>query len=403
MGQIPRRSRRSEEKTPQRIPRRLRRGRLFVLLALISMPKIYAADVFIDPSFESNDKLGTISNPFSSFSAITISSNNRYLLKRGTVLHEEIIVGGVNDVVFDAYGEGANPVIDGDLSRSYGLKIFTTNNLEIKNIKVKNVTVSCFLIMGSSQFLLSNYGCENSKGYGVQVNVGKNQISGTIENGEIYNVLSDGIGAWDIPGGLIIKNNRVNSFGNDGIDVLGSRNQIIESNTVWHSIDNPDEETSRGTTHAGIKAGGNLGKGGGENIVQYNIVYDVKNYGIYNRNAVGNTYLGNICYDNGVNYNFVADEEPSKAKIIENVSYRTPNRIPERLADLGYDVFIPQGLDNVEEYKNQWLGAIVNVRNYARVNNKEDYIKAMAPFGSDTIFNASVEIASPNLKEVKEQ
>lgn len=71
------------------------------------------ADIYIDPSRSVNGS-GTSGDPHNVIP--TITSNNRYLFRRGTTLTVTSQIarpGGVNSVTFDAYGDGDQPHIRG--------------------------------------------------------------------------------------------------------------------------------------------------------------------------------------------------------------------------------------------------------------------------------------------------
>jgi hypothetical protein len=211
------------------------------------------------------------------------------------------------------------------------------------------------------------------------VNAGRLGPGGLIEGNRIRDVLGDGIGAWNLDGTVVIAANDISEFGNDGIDVLGSTGAVIHRNYIHHSIDRPG--LARGLVHAGIKAGGNAGAGGGGNIVAANVVHDVKNFGIFNREAVGNVYVGNECYRNGVNFNFVRERGPALATVIGNVS-----RGATFAAGLRYSVFIPGPGDLRSASANTWEGGVVNVKGVGIVVGLPEYLLAMRPLEDGTRF-----------------
>lgn len=74
------------------------------------------AVLYIDPSAPSNGS-GSESSPYNTFSGITFEPGVKYLLRRGTVLYEQVTVNASgksgDPIVLGAYGTGADPVIDG--------------------------------------------------------------------------------------------------------------------------------------------------------------------------------------------------------------------------------------------------------------------------------------------------
>jgi parallel beta-helix repeat protein len=178
----------------------------------------------------------------------------------------------------------------------------------------------------------------------------------------------------------VIRVNHIHDFGNDGIDVLGSTGAVIDGNTIHDSFDHAVLD-GRGTTHAGIKAGGNRGRGGGRNIVLGNTVYGVKNFGIWNRGAIGNVYRGNTCYRNGVNFSFVSSEGPSRAVVVDNVA-----REPSFAAGLRYSVAMPAAGELAGASGNLWEGGLVRVGDAGVISDERRYRELMAPLEADARF-----------------
>ena len=76
----------------------------------------YASVKYIDPTFAGSPKLGTETNPYSSWSDFTIAENTAYLFKRGTTISSSAynIPITPNNVLLGAYDTGARPQIIAD-------------------------------------------------------------------------------------------------------------------------------------------------------------------------------------------------------------------------------------------------------------------------------------------------
>lgn len=321
---------------------------------------------------------GTQAFPFRSLAEAVIRSGNSYLFRRGTVYDGGIELGGVEDVQLGAWGDGPPPLIDGKGEAGYGIRLLSTSGVTVSELEFGNFTGACILVVGSRDYRIRNNHCHDAL-YGVAVNAGKLGPGGLIEGNRIHRVAGDGIGSWNLAAGVVIRGNHVFEFGNDGIDILGSRGAIVEANTIHDSVDHP--EIPRGMGHSGIKAGGNRGAGGGGNLINGNTVYRVKNFGIWNRGAVGNEYRGNTCFENGVNFNFVSSEEPSLAVIENNVA-----RDPTFAAGLRYSVFIPAAADLRHAANNRWQGGLINVKGSGLVTDLAEYLQIMQPLEQGTQF-----------------
>jgi len=72
---------------------------------------------YIDPVDGTPEGDGSQTSPYKSFSQVTFEAGTSYLIKRGTVLYEQITVDvsgtASAPIVIGAYGTGADPVIDG--------------------------------------------------------------------------------------------------------------------------------------------------------------------------------------------------------------------------------------------------------------------------------------------------
>lgn len=333
--------------------------------------------LFIDATVRQEGD-GTRAFPFRSLAEAVIRSGNSYLFRRGGVYDGGIELGGVEDVQLGAWGEGPPPLIDGKGAADYGIRLLSTSRVTVSDLEFGNFKGACILVVGSRDYQIRNNHCHDAL-YGVAVNAGKLGPGGLIEGNRIHRVAGDGIGSWNLAAGVVIRGNHIFEFGNDGIDILGSFGAIVEGNTIHDSVDHP--ELPRGLGHTGVKAGGNGGAGGGGNVITGNTVYRVKNFGIWNRGAVGNVYRGNTCFENGVNFNFVSSEEPSLAVIENNVA-----RDPTFAAGLRYSVFIPAAADLRHAANNRWHGGLINVKGSGLVTDLAEYLQIMQPLEQGTQF-----------------
>ncbi len=351
---------------------------LAILAAVAGFPGAAAGkDVYIDSRARAGGD-GTQAFPFRALREAVVRSGNRYLLRRGGTYAGLIEIGGVDNVELAAWGTGVLPRVGGAPRAKYGVRLVSTSNVTITGLRLSNFEGACVLVVGSRDYRIHGNHCHDAL-FGVAVNAGKLGPGGTIEDNVIHRVSGDGIGAWSLPAGAVIRNNHIYDFGNDGIDILGSWGAVVEGNTIHDSTDHP--EIARGMGHSGIKAGGNRGAGGGNNLVSGNTVYRVKNFGIWNRGAVGNVYRNNTCYENGVNFNFVSSEGPSRAIIEGNVA-----RDPTFAAGLRYSVFIPAAADLVRASDNQWQGGLVNVKGAGILSEERSYLDVMQPLERGTRF-----------------
>lgn len=348
------------------------------MLALSGLPgTVFAADIYIDSKARAGGN-GTQAFPYRSMQEAPLRSGNRYLLRRGGTYPAPIEIGGVENVVVEPWGKGQPPVVGNATPAAYGVRVFSTRNVTVSGLELKNFTGACILAVGSVNYRIQNNRCSDAL-YGVAVNAGRLGPGGLIEGNRINRVKGDGIGAWNLPPGVVIRNNHIFDFGNDGIDILGSRGAVIEGNIIHDSTDYPDIPKSAG--HSGIKAGGNVGAGGGNNTIVGNTIYRVKNFGIYNRSAVGNVYRYNICYENGVNYNFVNPEEPSMAVIEGNLA-----RSPTFEAGLEYSVYIPPAHELRSASSNTWQDGLVRVKAVGMFSAEASYLRVMQPVEQNTRF-----------------
>ena len=343
-----------------------------VLLGALVSP-VEARTYYIDTTTQRTLQLGNELQPYKSIVKVEFKRGNRYLIKRGSIIESTIELRGIDEVEIAAYGEGEKPQIVGAASMKYGIFILGSKQIVIRDFELHGFTESCIHLTGAPNYLIDGIECHQSK-FGISINTGKFPSPGIIRNSNIHDVRADGIGAWSMNPGATIINNHIYRFGNDGIDVLGSVDAVIKGNDVHESVDSTDIGF-RGYHHVGIKAGGNSDAGGGQNIVESNTVWGVSHFGIFNRNAIGNVYRNNLCYENGVNFNFVAKSVASRATVEGNTSR---NATYEK--GLKYDVFIPPPEDLESADGNRWQDATVNIKTKGHVSDTASYRKAMMPF-----------------------
>lgn len=123
--------------------------------------------IYIDPSAPV-DGTGTITSPRNVFP--TPSADTEYYVKRGTRLIQTATIAvftGDNNVVIDAYGTGAKPILDGNNTVSA--------NITVSGAGVSNVTIKNMVCMGAT-------------GTAYVVNVGGTSDDVLIDGLEIYGV-----------------------------------------------------------------------------------------------------------------------------------------------------------------------------------------------------------------------
>jgi Concanavalin A-like lectin/glucanases superfamily/Right handed beta helix region len=363
---------------------------VFILMA--SAITSFAAINYIDPDYTGSTRDGTINNPYNSWADMKANrgwkSNDVYLQKRGTVAKEQIEFAGVTNVLIDAYGSGTEKAkIDGEFTRSYGFRFYTTTAVTIKNFEIYETLDAGILILGSEDYIIRDNIIHNinydgvtiedqggTNGYGVSVNSGVRGPDGIISFNHIYDTWCDGIAAQTLNPGITAQNNLVERYGNDGIDVLGSQYAVLEGNVCRDGYFGTKDSST------GLKAGGNEGSGGGNNTVRYNRTSGNYHVGIYNRNAAGNTYMGNAAFENGTNYNFASPSVASDAHISYNYS------IDATYDSLAYDVYMPPVSDIDDCNNNIWVSPIMKIHLGTTYTTLSGWQTAYSPYDSDSTF-----------------
>lgn len=358
--------------------------------AIVSIaPLVNAADIYINPNIWTGGGYVADGTKFKPYLTVpTITSNNNYYIAKGTVLRQMIETSGVINVLISSYGVGEKPIIDAEWSRQYGVHISNSTNVTISDIAVRNAMQNtpnlqgaCIAIDNTNNFLITNYLVFDCY-FGIRIGDGVATTTGTISNGQVYHSIADGIASWSIPHPITITGNVVTRFGNDGIDVLGSTGAIVSNNIVSESYDSEDAQY-RGTTHAGIKAGGNCtlpsdcASPGSGNQILNNTVHHVQHFGVFNRNAQNNVYTGNTAYNNGCNFNFVGEAQESTPTVTNNISYNATYE-----GGLDYGIYIPNGPNLTAEGGNSWDEDRINIDNVGIVTNQSTYRANMLPINS---------------------
>lgn len=128
------------------------------------------ATFYIDPNTGTGSGIGSFGDPFAAWSEATITSDNTYLQNRGTIVTEQVTLSEVDNVILGAYGSGADPIIDAELTRDYCIKVEASNSITIGDIETANGLINCVIITGLTgtwtgpytNFILNNvtaHGC----------------------------------------------------------------------------------------------------------------------------------------------------------------------------------------------------------------------------------------------------
>ena len=281
-----------------------------ILFVLYSTLIIAQSRVYYVSSSSGNDGNNGMSSsrPWKTVSKINRTSfrpGDKVLFKKGDRWSEELRPNSSGSsgrhIVFSAYGSGKLPIIN-PRSGSYAINIRVKSYIKVENLHIVapstgngiavrgnskgNIITNCKVEGNSSNRSHSgiSYAGRIEGGTPSGTKVTNNQVSGffqciygygglreagLIEGNTVSNARDDGIVArYGDYNGTIIRNNKITYSRDDGIDLFGGIDLVIEKNNISKL---PSGSIVAGN---GIKAGGGGVKS--ENItVRYNIVHDL--------------------------------------------------------------------------------------------------------------------------------
>jgi parallel beta-helix repeat protein len=238
---------------------------------------------YVDATLGDDVNSGAIDQPWQTISKVvgmSFAPGDRIHFKRGEVWDGEylhISVNGAADapIVFQAYGEGANPRIENASISISGAAYAVVRDFDVSGSGYAGIGIQ----QGSHHITVTrNVVHHNASGIWLGNGVGMNNV---VSDNEVYLNAGNGIAVDTVfctPGNeTIISGNRVYSNVWHGME-LSANYHIIEQNVVYDNGENPDGSDDI-VGHSGIHFfsryhANEEDKGGDHNIVRYNIVYD---------------------------------------------------------------------------------------------------------------------------------
>ena len=201
---------------------------LTLFLVIFYSTLLFSATIYIDPTFTGSPKNGTITNPYSLWSQVTITSGNTYLQKRGTTasITGNIWIFQKSNVTIGAYGNGNRPKV---ISSGTDVKVIDFGN--------------------SSNCILRDFEVTSTGNATTGVYFASGCADNLIDNCEIHNV-EWGIRITTAEGGNRILNSEIHYTGDDGVYIKDVTNieigycHIYDVNRKWFI--NPDQSYSPG-------------------------------------------------------------------------------------------------------------------------------------------------------------
>lgn len=319
-----------------------------VLLVTLVQSLAFATNYYVDFIGGSNSAAGTSSTTawknLWKVNLASFSPGDYILLKRGSSWNEKLTIPSAGTsglpITVDAYGSGANPIIDGTgytLSSGTGLvtinqSYITLNNIEIRKSQLDgvNVTADGFSISGSSihdnqlngiatwnaskilmrSSSMYNNSIDTGSSYaGIQINGNATLSSITIENCSVHsNIGGSNVSTWNSGNGITIGNTSANQ------PTISSL--LITGNEIYSNGNTAQNQMGRGITasftgdititknhiYSNASSGVYIGQGG-QNIsitMSYNEFRNnaLRQFGGYTQSSA-NCYENTIIVDDG--------------------------------------------------------------------------------------------------------
>jgi hypothetical protein len=320
-----------------------------------------SATYYLDCSASQNGN-GTQASPWNSpvsVNAFTFLPGDSLLLNRGTVCNGALSLQGsgkaIAPIVIDAYGTGAQPVINGG-SAEAALKLFNQQYWEINNLEITGGNMYGVYVSGDTpNSSINHIYLRNLNVHGANYMSTKRADSGEVflsanAAGQVLNdVLIDGVtahdshvsegifvsagGAWiegngvsqPLGSNVTVQNSTAHDIYGDGILIAELNNGLLQSNVVYNSglCPNCTDSTPVGLwewychtctvqnneSYANQSWGGDGGDFdidyyNDDNVVQYNYGHDSAGYcvaffGAGGRASNDNIFRYNVCSNNG--------------------------------------------------------------------------------------------------------
>jgi hypothetical protein len=275
---------------------------IFWFAGITYCQNVDATNYYVDCSAKMNGN-GALEKPWDSLASVnnfTFKPGDNILFKRGTIAYGELSPKGSGNkkhqIVIDAYGKGAKPIIDAQgkvnsagirlynqeywtiqnmevqnnaktMAKRWGIYVFSDDGLvkhriRIKNNTVRNVYASCIRAPKNTP-IPSFYGVG---GIYVKADEPGKMDDVLIEGNQLTDILGIGISFWgesekggngmnwdNLSPNVVVRRNSVVRTGADGILVLGTDNELIEYNYVngagqlGQHGDKPGEKGNNGT------------------------------------------------------------------------------------------------------------------------------------------------------------
>ena len=314
------------------------KGTLLILSLLLSS-FAYAQQTYYIASSGNDSNNGTSeSRPWKSMSKVNgfdFKAGDKVLFKRGDRWNQELLPRSSGSsgrpITIGAYGSGNRPII-APSSGDYGINVRIKSYIRIENIHViAPPGGSGIAFRGDSRGCEARYcviegnrsnNCQAGITFSVILN-GNHGTSNNVNNNEIFNFFEGILGSGGMHGGgiieknyihdmrpggedgivakrgnyngLIIRNNEIKGWRDDGIDLYGGNNVIVEYNKIH------DCASQLNGSGNGIKAGGSKVKS--ENcIIRYNTIYNIHASGGGVQNGISSnggdkmSIYGNLIY-----------------------------------------------------------------------------------------------------------
>jgi parallel beta-helix repeat protein len=283
-------------------------------------------------TFETDTGTASVYKTIADINVCTFSAGDSILFRKGQTWAEQLTTPSSGSaglpITFGAYGNGNDPIIDGEDTRdncinSNGKDYVTIDGIDLTQAGNVNQGV-VFILSGSNNFTVQYCSIHDGLGYGVIFNWDAG-ASNIVDGNAIYNNAKNGISSYihsasTLGNETYIKNNTVYNNLRDGIHIR-AHYWIVENNEVYdngslagtyvgihcysESAENSgDNNIIRYNLVYNQVGGGNDGSGIGidqycdNNQVYFNIIYGCDGPGIYAYDSDGISILNNTCYNN---------------------------------------------------------------------------------------------------------
>lgn len=348
-----------------------------------------AATYYVDATNGANSNTGTSQGlawrSISKVNSSTFNPGDKILFKRGESWNERLSIpssgSSGNPIIFNAYGEGNKPIING-LNLESCVYINSKHYITIANLELKKAFHNLYIRNGSTNIIIDNCNIHDAIYRGIYVfPAGNENANGIISNCNIsYNgaygiYFQDYAKNWTVDNNVVFRNGHSTEYGTfgGGIKVfLDGDGFVIKNNEVYlNGIRNDGTIVDKKGFGIWLDECTNVEK----NIIKHNLCYDNNRDGIRIERTSNSDVYYNMCSNNLGNGIRIVESSSNTRVSVNNFAY---NNTLYGNKNYGISIGGRSGRSDMHIYNNTFLNNI-------SVENNKGQLIAVDGAGNDGV------------------